>query len=422
MILNENIFLNEAFSNIPDWLKQYLAFQNKVTNYSSKERQFDRRNSRNTKKIRNQSGGLVYNGEIYTIKPGNFSDRKSNDLYWKQNKYIGRMSNSNGLLNSFRAAGIDVANMSAIETDVPEKANDPRLKEPNIPIFLLYDNLGEWDNNKGICQVYARGINDDELCNFSQDKNDKRLEKLSTKYLLDKCIAFAYIDSTDENNYMSEEEIDRRIQRDNETPNIVPYERLPKDFVKLHGDDLRGGYTVTYKDDRYKDAKYDGYSGNLVDKSGYVKQVTPSNSGYYEKWYSKFRDTEKQKKYDKLKEKKITNIEDLEDIYKNLKDEYKHVLRYSSWLDSVDKFDEGRDRDLNLAKDKMEKLKEIINKIKEYKNQAGNEDSTLSNDWILDDNLKACNKLHNEIKSIFDGISNKSSEDEYADYADLDWD
>lgn len=418
MILNENIFLNEAFSNIPDWLKQYLAFQSKVSNYSSSEKRFSNREGRNTKRA-TSNGLLLYNGDTYIIKAGEFSDRKANDLYWKTNKYVGRMSNSRGLLNSFRAKGFDVSNMTVIETDIPEKGSDPRLKEPNIPIFLLYDNLGEWDNNKGICQVYARGINDDELCNFSSDKIDKRLEKLSTKYLLDKCIAFAYIDSTDENNYMSDENIDRRIERDLETPDNSPYERLPKDFMNIHRDDIEHGYSVRYKDSKYRSSKSTNSSIPGIDKSGYVKQVSPA--GDYN-WYSKFRDTEKQKKYDKLKEKKITNVEDLEDIYKNLKDEYKHVLRYSSWLDSVDKFDEGRDRDLNLAKDKMGELKEKVNKIKEYRNKAGNEDSTLSNDWIIDNDLKACNKLYNEIKSIFDGISNKSSEDEYADYADLDWD
>ena len=421
MILNENIFLNEAFSNIPDWLKQYLAFQSEATNYSSKEKKFNGRNSRNSKRS-SRSGGLVYNGEIYIIKQGHFSDRKSNELYWKQNKYIGRMSNSNGLLNSFRAAGIDVANMNVIETDVPEKGSDPRLKEPNIPIFLLYDNFGEWDNAKGICQVYAKGINDDEICEFSFEKNDKRLGKIPTKFLLDKCIAFGYIDGSDENNYMSEEEIDRRIQRDNENPNTVPYERLPKDFVKFRGDDLSHGYSVRYKDSDYRYSKYSDYSGNLIDKSGYVKQITPSDSSTYSRWYSKFRDKEKQKKYDRMKEASITNIEDLENTYKNLRDEYKSVLRYSSWLDSVDKFDKGRERDLNLAKDKIEDLKDRIDKIKEYKSRPGNEDTTLSsdNDWVLEDDLKYCNNLRKEIKSIFNGIS--SSDNEYSEYADLDWD
>ena len=40
MILNENRFLNEAFNNIPDWLKQYLVFQNKVYNYSAAEKPY----------------------------------------------------------------------------------------------------------------------------------------------------------------------------------------------------------------------------------------------------------------------------------------------------------------------------------------------------------------------------------------------
>ena len=312
--------------------------------------------------------------------------------------------------------------MSIIESDIPEKGSDKRLKEPNIPIFLLYDNYGGWKDQKGVCQVYAKGINDDEICVFSDEKNDKRLGSIPMKFLLEKCIAFAYLDGSDENNKMSDEEIDRRINRDTETPYKSPNERLPKKFMKNIEDNYWG---TDYKNTSYRpysdNADHDWRLGQEFDKSGYVHRISPvvPNDS---KDFSKFLDKDKQRKYEKIKEKSFTNIDDVLDTFHKINSEYRNVLRYSSWLDSTDKFSPSKNTTLKRTKNKIEELKKAIEELKAYRDENGYE-GTIRDDWDLESLFNKCYSLSKNIKSALDTLKQTSSEDdEYSDYSELDWD
>ena len=423
MILNEDRFLNEAFNNIPDWLKQYLSVQNKLSTISSKDRQFLPRNSRN--KGGWNEGLMTYDGKTFTVERGHFSNRKSDDLYWKSNKYTGRMNLTAGLFNSLRAAGVNLSRMQVIETEKPQKASDNRLKEPNIPIFLLFDGRYSNSRTEGVCQAYAKGINDDELCNFSKEKDGKRLGTLSMKFLLEKCIAFAYFDSSDTSNFMDDVEIDKRIKRDEETPVNSPNERLPKGILNR----IEDGSTMRYKDTNY------GYEGERgwqirVDKSGYAKPILPANVDDYEggsdTWYTKFRDPKEQKKYDKIKEKSVTNIDNIVDMYNDVLNDYKNTLRYSSWLDSSDK-DISKQRNGNIkgVKEKIQELKQYISnleKIKSNLHKNGDDNDTISTNYEVGHELKKCYDLVKEIKSLLGIYYKPDHKNEYDDYAELDWD
>lgn len=429
MILNEDRFLNEAFNNIPDWLKQYLAVQNRLSTLSSRVRQNLPRNSRNINNY-GREGIMKYDGKAFTVEPGLFSNRKINDLRGHENKYTGDMSLTAGLANSLRAAGIDLSRMEVIGTEKPQRVGDDRLKEPNIPIFLLFDGRYPTSISDGICQAYAKGINDDDICTFSYDKQGKRLGTLPMKFLLDKCIAFAYLDSSNTNNFMDDAEIDRRIERDKDEPYNSPNERLPKSVLN---DVIGTGYSSDYKQHHYIDGDRNNFSYNRVkvDKSGYAKPIAPANiddySGGSGTWYSKFRYPEKQRQYDKIKEQSITNVDDIVDMYNGLVDEYKNTLRYSSWLNSTGKdISKQRINNLRAVEEKIKELKTRINSLKETKAKVkdiyGDESATFSVNWEINSILKDCYDLSKEIKSILNIYNNPDSEDEYSDYADLDWD
>lgn len=94
------------------------------------------------------------------ILQGNSSYKKMSQLNQKgvDTNFYNRTSNrstDSDLGQGLHNFGIDYANAEYISGEVPTSSRDPRLKEPNLPIFLLQDG--------GQKQVYIPGVNGTEL-------------------------------------------------------------------------------------------------------------------------------------------------------------------------------------------------------------------------------------------------------------------
>ena len=179
MILNEKLFnnkiLTEKFSDsMPKWLQSRMVF---------------------TKP------------NISANKKDDYK-KKGYDIDFQGKPYYAPRGDKRSIFTLFNKSGIDINNANFIEGDIPTSPRDPRLKEPNIPIFLL-EGENYWNGNIETL-VYAKGINDEELINFS-DVFDKKLRYVPMKTLLSHCKAFCYLDTTDSSNYLDANKVQGRI-------------------------------------------------------------------------------------------------------------------------------------------------------------------------------------------------------------------
>lgn len=146
----EDINLTEAFDeSFPKWLKDRIV----------------------TVKTYHEPGG--YRKVPNDQRPRYKNSRKGEDAYLS--------SDDKSLFKKALSKGIDFTKTKVIEGPIPEKKNDERLKEPNIPIWLFSNG-----------QVYIEGVNEDEI--YSDLK--KAFSYLSMKDKLANAKAFAYIDGT----------------------------------------------------------------------------------------------------------------------------------------------------------------------------------------------------------------------------------
>ena len=165
--LNESVTLNERLSDsMPDWLKKRML----VTKYSRSGS-----NGRRDMKL-HKGDSITKNPEKDSKKEPTYVSSKG-DERMKDQSLFGKMLDK----------GIDLDNVKVIEGDVPTKGSDPRLKEPNIPIFLMKNG-----------QVYAKGLNDKEEY---RDGGYKAFRYIAMKTLLADCEKFAYIDGADDSNF-----------------------------------------------------------------------------------------------------------------------------------------------------------------------------------------------------------------------------
>ena len=170
MILNEKMFktnvLNEKMSDsMPKWLQSRLLYTKR-----------DRTPNRNQK-------------EKYK-KMGFDMDSQSSPTYASRGDWT-------PLFDLFLTKGIDIDNAEFIDDgDIPTSSRDPRLKEPYIPIFFLQ---GQDPYGKNFSQVYAKGLNDDEIAEF--DSEYRKLKFISMKTLLQYTKGFCYLDSSNANNF-----------------------------------------------------------------------------------------------------------------------------------------------------------------------------------------------------------------------------
>lgn len=189
MILNEKLFenktLNEKFSDsMPKWLQDRLLFFKYVNERRRSSAKGDAFKQKYTDRGFNLDDQHDPTQEIY--KRGSYGRGR-----W-QSGYGARGPKTN-FYDVLRAQGLDLDSAEFIEGPVPTSNRDPRLKEPNIPIYLLKDP----DSNK--TQVYMPGVNDNEKFAFNDE--DKTFKYIRPKELLDYCVGFCYIDGSDKSNF-----------------------------------------------------------------------------------------------------------------------------------------------------------------------------------------------------------------------------
>ena len=110
---------------------------------------------------------------------------------------------SEGLYQDFVRKNIDLNNAKFISVDPQslQKRNDPRLKEPYLPIFHIVGNSG----GKDVDTVYAVGINDSDKwpsAVYGDEFADKYFRSIPLKRLLDYTQDFCYLDLTDPTNFL----------------------------------------------------------------------------------------------------------------------------------------------------------------------------------------------------------------------------
>lgn len=193
---SESVTLEEKFSDMPDWLSKRIL-TTKYNYYDGQGRMY------------NKSRGLgVADHEKADAKNPNFGPRTSYINPKGDEKYSDK-----SLYAQLLEHGINLDKVKIIEGEKPTKRTDPRLQEPNIPIFLFKNN-----------QVYIKGMNENE--EYVGDRSYKPFKYLPMKTLLsDEVVAFAYIDGNDDENFQANVTRDSRRKLKGELDQIPNYER-----------------------------------------------------------------------------------------------------------------------------------------------------------------------------------------------------
>lgn len=218
--IEEDVELNEAFGDMPSWLSKRIL----TTKYNKYDGQH-RKDYGVYKK--DQWGSMDLDSKNPNVGP--------NATYTNARNAKGDQS----LFGQFLAHGINMDSVKIIEGEKPAKRTDPRLKEPNIPIFLFENG-----------QVYAKGINDNE--EYSGDNSYRAFKYLPMKELLsDQVVKFAYIDGNDDENFkVAKKKEDRAKSR----MDLPPQREKDKAGVQSwRGNWDKSGYRQIPSADRYRD-------------------------------------------------------------------------------------------------------------------------------------------------------------------------
>lgn len=217
--LNEsyNTQLTEAFNDsFPKWLKDRLVT---IRKYHGTDKENDYEGSRDRD----------YHSVPYKDRPSYSMPRGQ---YVSNTRNLGLFSN---LLNA-----TDLQDVEIIEGPIPEKRTDPRLKEPNIPI---------WGFANG--QVYIPGFNDQEESR-TDTFNDGRVVAFKYapfKVIQPSAVHFAYIDGSKMPKSTYKELRKERAQTAQELRDM-DYGRRggrsndPKRFSSPFGDKDKSGYPI----------------------------------------------------------------------------------------------------------------------------------------------------------------------------------
>ncbi len=311
--LNEGITLNEKLSDhMPDWLKKRML----TTKYTRRQGYYARSNPEDM-------GIKTGSSRTRSEKDPDFGPRPS---YANPRDVDKRESQS--LFGRMLAAGIDLDKVNVIEGPKPEKRTDPRLKEPNIPIFLF-------DNN----QVYAKGINDQE--EFELDPKKKRFLHVPMKDLLgDHLVAFAYIDGNDDSNFtVKQRQADRAANTADDISQLKAGNLRTPLMTKQHQSAMGRG-TTRHMWVHHKGLPNSGGWLN-VDRSGYV--VTPMAEKYK----------------DVLGELKVKKIGDIMDDYANRINNANATLQAE--MQTLDIMDPGQESFVDTLKSMLNYLNDAAN-------------------------------------------------------------
>ena len=248
--LNESTELNERFSDdMPDWLKKRML----VTKYS---------------------GGGNRGRRDLKLHKGNMDSKNPEKDPHARPTYVSskgdERSKDQSLFGKMLEKGIDLDNVKIIEGDVPAKSSDPRLKEPNIPIFLMKNG-----------QVYAKGLNDKEEY---KDGGYKAFRYIAMKTLLADCEKFAYIDGADDSNFnveakkksrgLMKQELEKDPYHNRDMKNAGGSRYFPtKGWLQID----KSGFPVFPTVDKYKNElakiKCDRIHDILKEKEDYINYV-----------------------------------------------------------------------------------------------------------------------------------------------------
>lgn len=231
--------INEAFGDsFPKWLKDRLSISNLA--HPFRDTKGDKISTRSSKDYGYYYGAVPPGQRPEYVHPRDGSSK------WSWNSEREReLSLFQNALN----AGIDLQNAEVIEGDIPTTRVDPRLKEPNLPI---------WGFPNG--QVYIPGLNDREIYR----ETGKAFLHTPLKTLMGEANHFAYMDSSsfDSSPYKRKKEQRQELRDEiieinkndptagafrpgHDSSQVKPFERW--------GDRVdKSGYII--KPDRYKDA------------------------------------------------------------------------------------------------------------------------------------------------------------------------
>lgn len=377
MILNEKLFnnriLTEKFSDsMPKWLQSRLLFFKAYDD----EYGYSAINKRNNYGDRGFDMANQFNPNLnYRI---NYRDQSG----------YGNRGDKESLFSQLKKKGLDLDSATFIEGPVPTSSRDPRLKEPNIPIYLLqgtnpYRGKSSWEHSDGgktQTQVYIPGINDNERFIFSSDA--KLLKNATPKELLQYCIAFCYIDGSDKNNFTTN---DKRVERQD----YHAWERTPGSRR----------YPEKERKKRRWDYSWTGY-GKEFDKSGYIIDPDILQDRLY-KNKAKFPD----KYLDKIYRRLVNIKNDFSQIYADMD------VSDSENQDFLDVFSGSLNSDL-------------IYLIKEYNKAVKRIDNILNDDSKTPEAKERLinNVFTGDIASIESEILKLEKRAENVLSVDLDWD
>lgn len=396
MILNEKLFLNEKFGDMPNWLKSTLKYKAQVhrpTNVHKASRrnvkaynignQIDySSNSSDMFKPHKRPDRTVAEKDRFKEVPPDSNIVQVNTEYTsrdEQNKYGYYQDNEKyGLFNQLLEYGLDPANLTVIEEPIPTSVRDKHLKEPFLPVFLL-----SHDDSSGnvLQQIYIKGINDDEISQIIDSYDNKPLKRFPMKTLIDpnNCKKFAYIDTTDKNNW------------------------LDKDKLKS-------------RDDYFKDLDYYDYINN---KNGYIQYDNEGKIKTAEK--SNYND--KRKDLYQIKHDKGNNlIQKVEETYNKVDSKLNTIIKYISWTDTT--INLSIVETLKNIKDSLVLLKERLDdndpSYLSTSNKKGYNNKDLIIDYgasrnLLNDTLRELKSLEKMVDRIQDEVSSEE------DFVDLDW-
>lgn len=235
----KNTTLVEAFDeSMPKWLANRIAFTNLKTGNSAIKI------GRGIAKPRNFWSW--YEREAIKKK---YPDAGPEYTDYRRNSKTDEEGEELNLANQLRAAGIDVSRVKVVEAPVPSTV--PRQSKDRIDIFGMKNG-----------QVWARGINDREIYSNS-GKIFKKFAKDRSDEFLDKCIHYAYIETSDPavGSYTTIREKRQKLAQElNEIGNYNRQEYDP------YGNFDKSGYRVTKTSQRYKKA-LDKIKYSKIDKT-----------------------------------------------------------------------------------------------------------------------------------------------------------
>lgn len=245
--------LNEAWGNVPDWMKGPLTRGNNTDNMvKSKVYQKAYANARAQGAYNNEAAEEAEKAweNAKGVTEVDFADyRQPRGQYTSDSKKT--------LRAQFMEKGIDLnnPNMKFIEGEPPKSNKDPRLQPPNIGIWYIPSRDG-----RAYDQVYAKGFNDlEKPYKPVVPAPDRAFVSIPLKTMAEISSKFCYIDGStiEKRDYETIRQTRRQNELDDDSLIYNGQMRVPKE--------QRGN----------------GWGGRHVDKSGYV--VIPPSEKYADK-------------------------------------------------------------------------------------------------------------------------------------------